>query len=139
MGLCGTYGCTRADKHRGLHDVATPSSRRRRQPPYRDANWQKRAAIPQFRSGPCADDRDEVLVLDPVADYLATGTPWIPSSPHPTMETSRTASPSSFELKSKGSSANTLMLDLIEYGTTLGTAIWDLLDKRASRAGDGCC
>lgn len=109
--LCRTYGCTLPDKHRGLHSLPPVGKRRATVTTVittvvvDDCPW-KRATLPNFCTTACTDERGDVLVQDPCADYIATGRRSPPPSPHPMREppreiseTSRTASPTPSDLK----------------------------------------
>ena len=146
MGVCGTYGCTRPDKHRGLHDIPFVPSRRRSRQYECDHDKHKRATIPKFNYGRCVDTRDEILVTDPMAHYRSGGTTGIPPSPHPMTETVETiqviqTSPSSptttvttSDLGSTATSSGDSRFDLVEHGTVLGSTLWCLLERCNPRA-----
>jgi len=106
--VCGTYGCTLPDKHRGLHCIP-PLSKRRivssviQFDQFDQFDNRKHAIVPPLRTIECLDDREDVLILDPIADFLATGHRSPPPSPYPMKEealiTSHTASPTPSDLE----------------------------------------
>lgn len=77
--VCGTYGCTLKDNHCGLHCI--PPLKKRRAADFFDNK--KHAVIPELLLFECVDERNDILIEDPLEDFLRTGTLSPPPSPHP--------------------------------------------------------
>lgn len=96
-GICGTFGCTRPDKHGGLHRLPAIGKRRNavtvetdtidnKIDETDDKYYWKRATIPELCTFQCADERNDILIEDPCSDFIATGRMSPPPSPYPMRE-----------------------------------------------------
>ena len=66
---CGTYGCTLPDKHRGLHCLPHIGKRRGAS----SFDILKHAVVPKLKRIKCDDERDDLLITDPLEDFFSRG------------------------------------------------------------------